>query len=286
MPIYGPWTTPPADQVDLTVNGSTTGVASHGVAAADGVSYAEKCESTVTGVVGTNQFCGARDNPPLVDVTQDLVFVRVNPAIAVFSDYIPSGLPSGATVEYEGGGPDQTWITAVDIDIPLETQNLSDVDTVVQARATVPPFDPITAGVTFLPGATLAGRALIGALTLPAGSTDAVRTVAVTVPGAAISEGSTGNWFAPALLHYDGQISHVGPTDGNQWLMRFTSSTPDFPVTVHYQPRRYRIVLPGRPPLAHRQRLDGAATAGPSLSHFQGAVSAARPDLAHRQHTP
>lgn len=41
----------------------------------------------------------------------------------------------------------------------------------------------------------------------------------------------------------------------------------------------------GRPPLGHRQRADGAATAGAPLAQF-GAAGGARPFLAHRQNTP
>lgn len=58
-----------------------------------------------------------------------------------------------------------------------------------------------------------------------------------------------------------------------------------------YTPPRYRLLYTtpqvfGQPPLAHRQRRDGAATPGPPLSHRQGGVGLSRPPLAHRQHTP
>lgn len=62
-------------------------------------------------------------------------------------------------------------------------------------------------------------------------------------------------------------------------------------VTPWYTPpavRYWSLTQPplGRPPLAHRQRRDGVATAGPPLAHLQGGTGSLRPDLAHRQQTP
>lgn len=54
--------------------------------------------------------------------------------------------------------------------------------------------------------------------------------------------------------------------------------------TVEYIGPRYRWVYDSRPPLAHRQRHDGAATAGPPLAHI--GTTGSRPPLAWRQHTP
>lgn len=58
---------------------------------------------------------------------------------------------------------------------------------------------------------------------------------------------------------------------------------------AQYRPTRYRLLYThplGRPPLAHRQRLDGVASNGPPLAHLQSGTGAQRPPVAHRQQTP
>lgn len=55
-------------------------------------------------------------------------------------------------------------------------------------------------------------------------------------------------------------------------------------VSVWCHPPRYRWLYNYRPPLAHRQRRDGTATAGAQLAHI--GTSGARPPLAHRQNHP
>lgn len=58
----------------------------------------------------------------------------------------------------------------------------------------------------------------------------------------------------------------------------------DISAEVYYRPPRYRFIYAGRPPLAHRQRRDGTATAGPQLAHI--GTTGGRPPLAWRQNNP
>lgn len=53
---------------------------------------------------------------------------------------------------------------------------------------------------------------------------------------------------------------------------------------VEYTGPRFRFVYDGRPPLAHRQRHDGAATIGAQLAHI--GTTGGRPPLAWRQNNP
>lgn len=265
MPTFGPWITPAIQTVTETPTGSsyvTAGVA--------GTTYADHCESVATGIVGSNTFAVARADTATVN--QMLVYFDVTAAFAAFTDYTPSSLPPRATgVEYEGAGPSEAWLAGIDTQLPLDVENLSPTNAVVQARATVPPFDPITGGITFVSGASLTGLSLIGTLAVPSGTSDTgPRTLTATIPPGAIANGAPGVRFATALLNFDGQISHVGPTDGHSWVLLL--STNPLTAAVHYQPRRYRFIYSTLPRLRQFPR-DDALGGAPRQGKANGATS-------------
>lgn len=99
---------------------------------------------------------------------------------------------------------------------------------------------------------------------------------------------ATDRWTDHNLYPFPPDPPNTGSFTGYHRLA--TADMALLEVTTTITPPRYRFVFPvpytGRPPLGHRQRRDGAATAGPALGHFQGGVGGSRPPLAHRQQTP
>jgi hypothetical protein len=81
-------------------------------------------------------------------------------------------------------------------------------------------------------------------------------------------------------VSYDNHRTGTEPARGTYRDISFDSIA----FTSDWQPPRWRFLYAARPPLAHRQRLDGTSTAGPPLAHI--GTAGGRPPLAHRQHTP
>lgn len=101
------------------------------------------------------------------------------------------------------------------------------------------------------------------------------------------------DYTAPSIGHVSGDdlpVEYDGsgsPGDIDYYLPALSVSNSVGASLVRAIVRLVHVLpAPGRPPLAHRQRRDGAATVGPPLAHLQGAVGSTRPDLAHRQQTP
>lgn len=266
MPSHGPWETPAEQSVPITVAPSSFVIRS---TLGDATTYPDVCESTTTVPIGSDTFATASVDNPFAHVDQTIAVLSITSAVASYVDYTPTMPPNATAVEYEGGGPDETWTASVTATLSLEVENLSSVDTIIQARAKVPAFSLISGGITFTPGAALSTLTLIGSVPLPAGTT-APQTLPVTIPGSAVSPGAPGNWYAPAVLHFAGQISHVGPSGSHQWVTLV--STAALPVTVAYQPRRYRFVYDVLPRLRQFPR-DDALGGAPRQGKANGSTS-------------
>lgn len=205
------------------------------------------------------------------------------------ADYIPS-LPPGAS-SYETDTTDTPTVVYPVTVAPgaARTVVCSNVDgsphatpgdlTAVLKRLT--PADYTTVFSTFwqrtsvglaggwLPPGTIAARSTVmsfdGSSTTPA---------SFTVAAADLDAGGFAVWWD-------------GPSYFEGGVMPSFNVTAELPpaLTYTYTPRRYRFLYDGRPPLAHRQRLDGTDTVGPPLAQVATA-GLVRPTLAWRQSTP
>lgn len=269
---FGPWVTPAQQTADVGTDPHTAGLAP-----ASGTTFAEKCEAggsfADTGY-DSSGFPVSMSDGVIKQVRQQLVYFDITAAIATFTDYTPTVPPGAVGLDYRGDGPSEAWLTTIDADIPLEHANLSELDLVLHARGIVPAYPVITSGVYFVPGASLAALPSAATTTIVAGTADTTSTLAVTgIPAASVADGASGFRIASVMLHAQGQIDHVGPTNGQSWVFGLDNSG-SFNATLNYQPRSYRFIYPLElPPLRQHPRDDSVGgtprqgrMAGPSTS--------------------
>jgi hypothetical protein len=296
VPLFpGPWQASPGPQT-IDAAHTATGITNTQYELDNSLSsFATICEpAAVSGGYGAGGNLRVDHSGPPDEYTlyQSKVVYQIDQDIFLLPTHWspPLPWPAGA-VDWEWENTDaQLWVTSVDVSVPLSDDPGStlpfreDVTLLMQAA------DPATltlftsgphAGLPEdrpIPGAALDNT---NATVLPAG------TSSVTLTGnygrADIMNIDSASGYMPltVVISFDNMRTHVAPTLGmGRWLI------VGFPPTcaVNFTPPQWRFLFSARPPFAHRQRRDGAATAGPQLAHI--GTSGSRPPLAWRQNTP
>lgn len=128
---------------------------------------------------------------------------------------------------------------------------------------------PVINLASWLAPATLAARVTVAEV--PADSSS--HTVTVSFADTDVDTNGVIAFWAGANYYTFGTSSTADLVGNASYTVRYT-----------YRPPRFRYLYDARPPLAHRQRLDGTDTAGPQLTHV--GTAGGRPPLAWRQNTP
>lgn len=293
MPFWGPWITPPVQTLTGSpaaphfTGGSVTGIGDTGATDADALN------GTNVGGVTTFLPSGGSNFFPVYDPTADISGVEaslwlISRAAVHGVEYLPTWPPNAIDIEYDPANTDDTTWVQWPITVQLNAF-------------------PIIA--EFLDGSAGA--------TPPSDAAELLKRMTAadyTVSGISATPATANNWFTPTQWAARSNVASFPVAGGSSSFALDTTDLDtggyavfgeclnyiangvvppvrlfgsiDFQISYTYQPRKYRFLLidTGRPPLAHRQRRDGTATAGPQLAHV-GTVGS-RPPLAWRQNSP